>query len=102
MRLHESTLFEPITWRTNFCARKFISFVAFEQENIPNDERASASRARNNPSAARSSASPQEVGINSPSVRTSGTVNLVLERIPRSPSPSVTESQHGAILTIDP
>ena len=27
----------PITWRANFCARKFISFVAFEQENMPKD-----------------------------------------------------------------
>jgi hypothetical protein len=30
-------LFEPITWRANFCARKFISFDALEHENIPKD-----------------------------------------------------------------
>ena len=53
MRLQESMLFVPITWRANFCARKFISFVAFEHEKIPNDVDASASRARANPAAAR-------------------------------------------------
>ena len=39
-------LFEPITWRANFCARKFISFVAFEHENIPNERRWRPPRAR--------------------------------------------------------
>ncbi len=38
-------LFVPITWRANFCARKFISFDAFEHEKIPNDVEVSASRA---------------------------------------------------------
>ena len=37
VRLQESMLFVPITWRANFCARKFISFVALEHEKIPND-----------------------------------------------------------------
>ncbi len=35
-------LFVPITWRANFCARKFISFDAFEHENIPNESVVSA------------------------------------------------------------
>ena len=41
MRLQESMLFDPITWRANFCARKFISFVAFEHEKMPKDVDAS-------------------------------------------------------------
>src|ERR1700750_2275445 len=86
VRLHESMLFEPITWRTNFCARKFISLVAFEHENMPNDLRASLSRACASASAARLSAASQDVGRSSPSVRTSGTVSLVLDLI--SPPPS--------------
>src|SRR6478735_10897266 len=56
VRLHESTLFVPITWRANFCARKFISFVAFEHENMPNDVVAPRSRACENRSATRSRA----------------------------------------------
>lgn len=35
VRLHESTLFEPMTTLANFWAMKFSSLVAFEQENIP-------------------------------------------------------------------
>ncbi len=35
VRLQESTLLLPMTDRANFCARKFISFVAFEQEKRP-------------------------------------------------------------------
>ena len=46
MRLHESMLFEPMTARANFCARKFTSFEAFEQLNIPNERVASCARAR--------------------------------------------------------
>ena len=37
MRLHESMLFDPITERTNFCARKFTSFDALEQLNMPKE-----------------------------------------------------------------
>ena len=37
MRLQESTLFVPMATRMNFWAAKFISFVAFEHENMPND-----------------------------------------------------------------
>ena len=36
VRLQLSMLLVPITTRANFCATKFISFVAFEQEKIPN------------------------------------------------------------------
>src|SRR5579863_17096 len=36
VRLHESMLFDPITERANFCARKFTSFDALEQLNMPN------------------------------------------------------------------
>ena len=42
MRLQESMLFVPITWRANFCARKFISFVALEHEKMPNEVDVSA------------------------------------------------------------
>ncbi len=45
MRLQESTLFDPITWRTSFCARKFTSLVAFEHENMPNERVGSVARA---------------------------------------------------------
>jgi hypothetical protein len=55
-------LFVAITWRANFCARKFISFVAFEHEKIPKDVDASTSRARANPAATVSSASSQDAG----------------------------------------
>ena len=52
----------PITWRANFCARKFISFVAFEHEKMPNEVVASWSRACENRSATRSRAASQEAG----------------------------------------
>jgi hypothetical protein len=67
-------LFVPITWRANFCARKFISFEAFEHEKIPNDVEVSDVRARAKPAAARSSASSQLAGLNSSPSRTSGVV----------------------------
>ena len=35
VRLHESRWLVPSTWRANFCARKFISFVLFEHEKMP-------------------------------------------------------------------
>src|SRR6478736_9175508 len=63
VRLHESMLFEPITWRANFCARKFISLDALEHENIPKDSVVSlVRRARSKPSATTVSASSQEAG----------------------------------------
>src|SRR5689334_434485 len=37
VRLQESMLFDPITCRANLPARKFISFDAFEHENIPKE-----------------------------------------------------------------
>src|SRR5450631_2843875 len=36
VRLQLSMLLQPMATRTNFCARKFSSFEAFEQLNIPN------------------------------------------------------------------
>ena len=45
MRLQESMLFDPITERTNFCAKKLTSFDAFEQLNMPNERVASCARA---------------------------------------------------------
>src|ERR1700761_2887027 len=56
VRLHESMLFDPITERTNFCARKLASLEAFEQLNMPNERVASLWRARFRPAAATSSA----------------------------------------------
>ena len=38
VRLQLSILLLPRTTRANFCAMKFISFVAFEQLKRPNDE----------------------------------------------------------------
>jgi hypothetical protein len=35
VRLQLSMLFVPMATRVNFCAMKFTSFVAFEQENTP-------------------------------------------------------------------
>jgi hypothetical protein len=75
VRLHESMLFDPITERTNFCARKLTSFDALEQLNIPNERVASCVRARASPAAATSSASSQLAGRSTPFSRTSGSVN---------------------------
>ena len=74
MRLQESILFVPMTWRASFCAAKFISFEALEHEKIPNDFEVSASRARAKPSAARSRASGQLAGRRAPPSRTRGVV----------------------------
>ena len=49
MRLQLSMLLLPITDRVNFWATKFISFVALEQLNMPNDFVASRSLATANP-----------------------------------------------------
>jgi hypothetical protein len=69
-------LFDPMAERTNFWARKFTSFDAFEQLNIPKERVASASRARASPAAATSSASSQLAGRSDPFSRTSGSVSL--------------------------
>src|SRR6476619_1043229 len=75
VRLQESMLFDPITERTNFWARKFTSFDAFEQLNIPKERVVSVARARASPAAATSSASSQLAGRSAPFSRTSGSVS---------------------------
>jgi hypothetical protein len=75
VRLHESMLFDPITERTNFCAKKLTSFEAFEQLNIPNERVVSCFRARDKPAAAKSSASSQLAGRSAPFSRTIGSVS---------------------------
>jgi hypothetical protein len=75
VRLHESMLFDPITERTNFCARKLTSFEAFEQLNIPNERVVSVAFARPSPAAATSSASSQLAGRSDPFSRTIGSVS---------------------------
>jgi hypothetical protein len=80
-------LFVRITWRANFCARKFISFEAFEQEKIPNDVEVSVWRARSNPAAAMSRASLQVAARSEPPSRTYGVVKrpfgMRIVRLPR-------------------
>jgi RNA polymerase sigma-70 factor (ECF subfamily) len=63
----------PITTRANFCAMKFISFVVFEQLNMPKAFGPIA-RARANPSEARVSASSHDAGRRRPPSRTNGSV----------------------------
>src|SRR3954468_20843807 len=58
----------------NFCAAKFISFVAFEQLNMPTPFPPFRSCAARSPSAARSSASDQVAVRRAPFSRTSGSV----------------------------
>ena len=75
VRLQQSMLFVPITWRANFCARKFISFVAFEHEKIPNDVDASAvTRAREARRGAVERLVPGSRAAARPPSRTSGVV----------------------------
>src|SRR5512142_1612881 len=81
VRLQESMLLVPITWRANFCAKKFISFVAFEHEKIPNERVVWVARARLRPSAAQLSASSHEAGHNFPPRRMRGVVSRVRLRI---------------------
>src|SRR5258706_1864914 len=59
VRLQLSMLLLPITTRENFCATKFISFVAFEQLNSPNDCPPCFSTIDFNSRAVKSSASSQ-------------------------------------------
>ncbi len=67
VRLQESMLFVPMAVRMNFCAMKFISFVAFEHEKHAHRVgRRGRPRARRKPSAARSSASSHEAGRSRP------------------------------------
>ena len=75
MRLQLSTLLLPKTARANFDARKFTSFVDFEQLKIPVAVLPFFSRLRRNPSAARSRASSQEAGRRTPLSRTKGWVS---------------------------
>src|SRR5438876_1452744 len=75
VRLQLSMLLLPITVRANFWARKFSSFVVFEQLNTPKACGPCFSTERRNPSAARSSALSQLAGPSSPFSRTSGIVS---------------------------
>lgn len=75
VRLQLSTLLLPKTARANFDARKFTSFVDFEQLKIPVAVRPCWARLRRNPSAARSRASSQEAGRRTPLSRTKGWVS---------------------------
>jgi hypothetical protein len=74
VRLQESTLLLPITERANFWARKFTSFVAFEQLKRPKDVGPAGPVLGRNPEAARSSASSHVAWRNSPFSRTRGCV----------------------------
>src|SRR2546422_1955128 len=78
VRLQLSMLLLPITTRVNFCATKFISFVAFEQLNIPNDQPPPSFSAVFRARAVRSRASSHVAGRREPLPcvwRTSGSVN---------------------------
>src|ERR1019366_7518080 len=80
VRLQLSMLFVPNATRDNFCARKFTSFVDFEQLNVPSAFGPRAAMFRLNPSAARSSASSQEAGRRTPLSRTIGVVRRAYVR----------------------
>src|ERR1035437_1953805 len=67
-------LWVPNATRESFCARKFTSFVDFEQLKIPSAFGPRASMFRRNPSAARSSASSHVAGRSTTLSRTSGVV----------------------------
>src|SRR5262245_5639660 len=73
-------LLVPNATRASFCARKFTSFVDFEQLKMPSASGPCASMLRRNPSAARSSASSQLAGRRTPSTRTSGSVRRGYDR----------------------
>ena len=77
VRLQESMLLLPMTCRASFWARKFISFVAFEQLNSPNDFGPWTDVTLRKPAAARSRASSQVARCSSPSRRTRGWVRRV-------------------------
>src|SRR5436190_2545656 len=96
VRLHESMLLDPITERANFCARKFTSFEAFEQLNIPNERVASCARARASPAAAKSSASSHPAGRSEPFSRTNGSVSR-----PRVFGNPITSSPHEGREAVD-
>src|SRR6266498_5524806 len=61
----------------NFCATKFISFVALEQLNRPTPSPPFRSRAARRPAAARSRASSQVAARSAPFSRTNGSVSRV-------------------------
>src|SRR4051812_18493169 len=73
-------LLVPNATRASFCARKFTSFVDFEQLKMPRASDPCASMLRRNPSAARSSASSQLVGRSAPFTRTRGSVRRGYDR----------------------
>ena len=73
MRLQLSMLLLPMTTRVNFWAMKFISFVVFEQLNMPNPFGPNDLTA-SNPSAAHDRASSHEAGRRRPPSLTKGWV----------------------------
>src|SRR3989442_11594364 len=75
VRLQLSMLLLPSTWRMNFWATKFTSFVAFEQLNRPTPWPPFRSVAARSPPAARSSASSQLVSRRTPLSLTRGSVS---------------------------
>src|SRR5687768_14998078 len=74
VRLQLSMLLLPNATRASLPARKFTSFVAFEQLKIPREFGPRASRFRRNPAAATSSASSHVAARNPPLSRISGVV----------------------------
>src|SRR6267143_4523357 len=77
VRLQLSMLLLPMATRVNFWAMKFISFVVFEQLNMPNAF-GPAALALANPSAARATASSHDAGRRRPPSRTRGWVKRTL------------------------
>src|SRR5258708_1014256 len=74
VRLQLSMLLLPNATRASLPARKFTSFVAFEQLKIPSEFAPRAARFRRNPSAAASRASFHDALRRTPFSRTSGCV----------------------------
>src|SRR5947207_10262177 len=75
VRLQLSMLLLPMTTLANFCARKFSSFVAFEQLKIPKACGPCFSTERRKPCVVRSRASSQVAGRRFPLSRTMGIVS---------------------------
>src|SRR5208337_2192105 len=74
-------LFVPMTTRANFPARKFSSFVVFEQLNMPKAFGPYFSSEPRKPAAVRSRASSQLAGRKWPFSRTNGAVSLGLPEL---------------------
>ena len=92
VRLQLSMLLVPMATRANFCARKFTSFVAFEQLNIPNafgpvalDRCAEARRRRGRAPRPRSPAAARR--SRAPAARSAGSVAFSLPSRPSPPFP---------------